>query len=47
VPEAGARLGVAGDIVGSALNRLRAVLAPLQVSTDVPAELPLLLCTPR
>jgi two-component system sensor histidine kinase KdpD len=31
VPEAGARLGVAGDIVGSALNRLRAVLAPLQV----------------
>jgi len=31
-----------GDIVGSALNRLRAVLAPLQVSTDVPADLPLL-----
>ena len=30
------------DIVGSALNRLRAVLAPLQVSTDVPGELPLL-----
>jgi len=30
------------DIVGSALNRLRAVLAPLQVSTEVPAELPLL-----
>jgi two-component system sensor histidine kinase KdpD len=30
------------DIVGSALNRLRAVLAPLQVSTDVPVELPLL-----
>jgi two-component system sensor histidine kinase KdpD len=30
------------DIVGSALNRLRAVLAPLQVTTDVPAELPLL-----
>ncbi|MFW9077790.1 DUF4118 domain-containing protein [Pseudomonas sp. P2757] len=30
------------DIVGSALNRLRAVLASLQVSTDVPAELPLL-----
>ncbi|WP_322616260.1 sensor histidine kinase KdpD [Pseudomonas sp. BIC9C] len=30
------------DIVGSALNRLRAVLAPLQVSIDVPAELPLL-----
>lgn len=30
------------DIVGSSLNRLRAVLAPLQVSTDVPAELPLL-----
>lgn len=31
-----------GDIVGSALNRLRAVLAPLQVSTHVPVELPLL-----
>ena len=31
-----------GDIVGSALGRLRAVLAPLQVSTDVPPELPLL-----
>ena len=30
------------DIVGSALNRLRAVLAPLQVSVEVPAELPLL-----
>ncbi|MGH8349193.1 MAG: DUF4118 domain-containing protein [Pseudomonas sp.] len=30
------------DIVGSAFNRLRTVLAPLQVSTDVPAELPLL-----
>lgn len=30
------------DIVGSALNRLRTVLAPLQVNTDVPAELPLL-----
>ncbi|KII30981.1 MULTISPECIES: sensor histidine kinase [Pseudomonas] len=30
------------DIVGSSLNRLRAVLAPLQVSTDVPGELPLL-----
>ncbi|WP_064120273.1 sensor histidine kinase [Pseudomonas fluorescens] len=30
------------DIVGSSLNRLRAVLAPLQVSTDVAAELPLL-----
>jgi len=30
------------DIVGSARNRLRAVLAPLQVSTEVPAELPLL-----
>ncbi|MHC8354982.1 DUF4118 domain-containing protein [Pseudomonas sp. LB3P81] len=30
------------DIVGSSLNRLRAVLAPLQVSTDVPPELPLL-----
>ncbi|SEO62099.1 sensor histidine kinase KdpD [Pseudomonas sp. ok266] len=29
------------DIVGSSLNRLRAVLAPLQVSTDVPSELPL------
>jgi two-component system, OmpR family, sensor histidine kinase KdpD len=31
-----------GDIVGSALNRLRAVLTPLQVSTLVPPELPLL-----
>lgn len=31
-----------GDIVGSSLARLRAVLAPLQVSTDVPPELPLL-----
>ncbi|MGV8863606.1 MAG: DUF4118 domain-containing protein [Pseudomonas sp.] len=31
-----------GDIVGSALNRLRTVLAPLQVSAHVPAELPLL-----
>lgn len=31
-----------GDIVGSALGRLRAVLAPLTVSTDVPVELPLL-----
>ncbi|SDU99224.1 sensor histidine kinase [Pseudomonas mucidolens] len=31
-----------GDIVGSSLGRLRAVLAPLQVSTEVPAELPLL-----
>ncbi|QHC96967.1 histidine kinase [Pseudomonas sp. R84] len=30
------------DIIGSSLNRLRAVLAPLQVSTDVPSELPLL-----
>jgi len=30
------------DIVGSSLNRLRAVLAPLHVSTEVPAELPLL-----
>ncbi|VVO63484.1 sensor histidine kinase [Pseudomonas fluorescens] len=30
------------DIVGSSLSRLRAVLAPLQVSTDVPAQLPLL-----
>ncbi|TVT82792.1 sensor histidine kinase KdpD [Pseudomonas sp. H3(2019)] len=30
------------DIVGSSLNRLRAVLAPLQVSTDVPGALPLL-----
>ncbi|MBK5414523.1 sensor histidine kinase [Pseudomonas sp. TH31] len=30
------------DIVGSSLNRLRAVLAPLQVSAEVPAELPLL-----
>ncbi|WP_030128711.1 sensor histidine kinase KdpD [Pseudomonas sp. QTF5] len=31
-----------GDIVGSSLNRLRAVLASLQVITEVPAELPLL-----
>ncbi|MBJ9976606.1 sensor histidine kinase KdpD [Pseudomonas sp. S75] len=31
-----------GDIVGSALHRLRSVLAPLQVHTEVPAELPLL-----
>ena len=31
-----------GDIVGSAVNRLRAVLAPLQVMTRVPADLPLL-----
>ncbi|MBL0793568.1 MULTISPECIES: sensor histidine kinase [unclassified Pseudomonas] len=30
------------DIVGSALNRLRAVLSSLQVAIDVPAELPLL-----
>ncbi|WP_249672498.1 sensor histidine kinase [Pseudomonas abieticivorans] len=30
------------DIVGSALNRLRAVLAPLQVSVQVPTQLPLL-----
>lgn len=30
------------DIIGSSLNRLRAVLAPLQVSAEVPAELPLL-----
>ncbi|VVO22244.1 sensor histidine kinase [Pseudomonas fluorescens] len=30
------------DIVGSALNRLRAVLAPLQVCTEVPVQLPLL-----
>jgi len=30
------------DIVGSALNRLRVVLAPLQLHTEVPAELPLL-----
>ena len=30
------------DIVGSALNRLRAVLAPLQVQVDVPPQLPLL-----
>ena len=30
------------DIAGSALNRLRAVLAPLQVQVDVPAQLPLL-----
>ena len=32
----------AGDIVGSALNRLRVVLASLQVGVQVPAELPLL-----
>jgi two-component system sensor histidine kinase KdpD len=31
-----------GDIVGSALNRLRAVLTPLQVRTELPANLPLL-----
>jgi two-component system sensor histidine kinase KdpD len=31
-----------GDIVGSAVNRLRAVLAPLQVQTRVPTDLPLL-----
>lgn len=30
------------DIVGSALNRLRVVLAPLRVHTDVPVDLPLL-----
>jgi two-component system sensor histidine kinase KdpD len=30
------------DIVGSALNRLRAVLAPLAVGVEVPADLPLL-----
>lgn len=30
------------DIVGSSLNRLRAVLAPLLVTTDVPSALPLL-----
>ena len=30
------------DIVASALNRLRAVLAPLQVQIDVPGQLPLL-----
>ena len=30
------------DIVGSALNRLRAVLAPLVVDVEVPAQLPLL-----
>ncbi|MHC8412202.1 DUF4118 domain-containing protein [Pseudomonas sp. Hz4] len=30
------------DIIGSSLNRLRAVLAPLQVTTEVPPELPLL-----
>jgi two-component system sensor histidine kinase KdpD len=30
------------DIVGSSLNRLRAVLSSLQVSVEVPAELPLL-----
>jgi two-component system sensor histidine kinase KdpD len=31
-----------GDVVGSALNRLRAVLTPLQVRTELPANLPLL-----
>ncbi|MCK9813945.1 sensor histidine kinase KdpD [Pseudomonas sp. MAFF 302046] len=31
-----------GDIVGSALGHLRAVLAPLHVTTEVPAALPLL-----
>ncbi|MEE9098601.1 sensor histidine kinase KdpD [Pseudomonas nitroreducens] len=31
-----------GDIVGSALNRLRAVVAPYRVETRVPPELPLL-----
>ncbi|MCI8212925.1 histidine kinase [Pseudomonas sp. S25] len=31
-----------GDIVGSALNRLRAVMVPLQVTTFLPGELPLL-----
>ncbi|MBX8537331.1 sensor histidine kinase KdpD [Pseudomonas cichorii] len=31
-----------GDIVGSALSRLRAVMAPLQVEAQVSAELPLL-----
>ncbi|WP_442113382.1 DUF4118 domain-containing protein [Pseudomonas sp. NUPR-001] len=30
------------DIVGSALNRLRVLLAPLQVTTQVPDDLPLL-----
>lgn len=30
------------DIIGSSLNRLRAVLTPLQVSTELPAEMPLL-----
>jgi len=30
------------DIIGSALNRLRVVLAPLSVHTDVPGDLPLL-----
>nr|VVN41698.1 Sensor protein KdpD [Pseudomonas fluorescens] len=30
------------DIVGSSLNRLRVVLAPLQLRTEVPADLPLL-----
>ena len=34
------------DIVGSALNRLRVVLAPLRVHTDVPPELPLLFVHP-
>jgi two-component system sensor histidine kinase KdpD len=31
-----------GDIIGSALNRLRAVLVPLQIQTLLPDELPLL-----
>ncbi|WP_028624771.1 sensor histidine kinase [Pseudomonas sp. Ant30-3] len=30
------------DIIGSSLNRLRAVLSPLQVSTELPADMPLL-----
>ncbi|MFL6533195.1 MAG: DUF4118 domain-containing protein, partial [Pseudomonas sp.] len=34
--------GSPADIVGSALNRLRAVLAPLAVSVEVPTGLPLL-----
>ena len=36
------RLGVTQSAISAGLRRLRAVLAPLQVKTDVPAELPLL-----
>lgn len=37
-----ARTAAPADIVGSALNRLRAVLVPLALSVEVPVELPLL-----